>query len=211
MMPPLMSNHGNFIVSLGNVCRWLATQGRGARRRDLSGLCRRRSAVRRGRRGRRRRHRRHGHRQGRQAQSRASPAAWSCAPNTRCSPKARAAACRRQLIARFGLDDGREPQKFGIGLKELWQVAPEQAPAGAGAALVRLAARQLAPAAARSSITSTTIWCRSASSSISTTTIRISSPFEEFQRFKTHPLVARHVRRRQAHLPMARARITEGG
>ena len=25
-MPPLMSNHGNFIVSLGNVCRWLATK-----------------------------------------------------------------------------------------------------------------------------------------------------------------------------------------
>jgi electron-transferring-flavoprotein dehydrogenase len=24
MMPPLMNNHGNFIVSLGNVCRWLA-------------------------------------------------------------------------------------------------------------------------------------------------------------------------------------------
>src|SRR5260370_39894946 len=25
LMPPLMNNHGNFIVSLGNVCRWLAT------------------------------------------------------------------------------------------------------------------------------------------------------------------------------------------
>ncbi|MEO8686435.1 MAG: NAD(P)/FAD-dependent oxidoreductase, partial [Devosia sp.] len=25
IMPPLMSNHGNFIVSLGNVCKWLAT------------------------------------------------------------------------------------------------------------------------------------------------------------------------------------------
>src|ERR1700674_1032141 len=24
VMPPLMSNHGNFVVSLGNVCRWLA-------------------------------------------------------------------------------------------------------------------------------------------------------------------------------------------
>src|SRR5690606_7441169 len=24
MMPPLMSNHGNYIGSLGNVCRWLA-------------------------------------------------------------------------------------------------------------------------------------------------------------------------------------------
>jgi len=29
MMPPLMSNHGNFLVSLGNVCRWLATKAEG--------------------------------------------------------------------------------------------------------------------------------------------------------------------------------------
>src|SRR5690606_31880557 len=26
MMPPLMSNHGNYVVSLGNVCRWLAAK-----------------------------------------------------------------------------------------------------------------------------------------------------------------------------------------
>src|SRR5437868_10527369 len=26
LMPPLMSNHGNFVVSLGNVCRWLAAR-----------------------------------------------------------------------------------------------------------------------------------------------------------------------------------------
>ena len=26
MMPPLMNNHGNYIVSLGNVCRWLGEQ-----------------------------------------------------------------------------------------------------------------------------------------------------------------------------------------
>ena len=26
LMPPLMNNHGNYIVSLGNVCRWLATK-----------------------------------------------------------------------------------------------------------------------------------------------------------------------------------------
>src|SRR5262245_32125972 len=26
MMPPLMSNHGNYVVSLGNVCRWLAAR-----------------------------------------------------------------------------------------------------------------------------------------------------------------------------------------
>src|ERR1700759_3041286 len=29
LMPPLMSNHGNFIVSLGNVCRWLASKAEG--------------------------------------------------------------------------------------------------------------------------------------------------------------------------------------
>src|SRR5258705_9679058 len=26
MLPPLMNNHGNYVVSLGNVCRWLATK-----------------------------------------------------------------------------------------------------------------------------------------------------------------------------------------
>src|SRR5499426_1088831 len=26
LLPPLMSNHGNYIVSLGNVCRWLASK-----------------------------------------------------------------------------------------------------------------------------------------------------------------------------------------
>ena len=26
LLPPLMSNHGNYIVSMGNVCRWLAGQ-----------------------------------------------------------------------------------------------------------------------------------------------------------------------------------------
>src|SRR5690348_1417655 len=26
LLPPLMNNHGNYIVSLGNVCRWLAKQ-----------------------------------------------------------------------------------------------------------------------------------------------------------------------------------------
>ena len=31
-----------------------------------------------------------------------------------------------QLIERFDLAQGRQPQKYGIGLKELWQVAPEQ-------------------------------------------------------------------------------------
>jgi electron-transferring-flavoprotein dehydrogenase len=31
-----------------------------------------------------------------------------------------------QLIARYALDQGRDPQKFGIGIKELWELAPEK-------------------------------------------------------------------------------------
>ncbi|MEO1040046.1 MAG: electron transfer flavoprotein-ubiquinone oxidoreductase [Pseudomonadota bacterium] len=31
----------------------------------------------------------------------------------------------KKAIARFGLDEGREPQKYGIGMKELWRVKPE--------------------------------------------------------------------------------------
>src|SRR5690606_1942606 len=32
----------------------------------------------------------------------------------------------KALIDRFRLDEGREPQKYGLGLKELWEVAPQR-------------------------------------------------------------------------------------
>ena len=47
----------------------------------------------------------------------------------------------KELIRRFALDEGREPGKFGIGLKELWEVEPAQPQARARAAFLRLAAR----------------------------------------------------------------------
>ena len=104
----------------------------------------------------------------------------------------------KQLIARFELDDGREPQKYGIGLKEIWQVAPDKHRPGLVQHTLRLAARRRAPAAARSSITTTTnlvsvgfvVHLNYANPTL--------SPFDEFQRFKTHPLIARHLRGRQA-------------
>ena len=46
-MPPLMSNHGCYIGSLGALTRWLAEQAEAPRRRDLSGLLRRRCDLRR--------------------------------------------------------------------------------------------------------------------------------------------------------------------
>ena len=42
--PPQMHNHGNYIVSLGNVVRWLGHQAEASGRRDLSRFRRRRTA-----------------------------------------------------------------------------------------------------------------------------------------------------------------------
>jgi electron-transferring-flavoprotein dehydrogenase len=36
----------------------------------------------------------------------------------------------RQLIAHYKLDEGRDPQSYGIGIKELWEVAPDKAQPG---------------------------------------------------------------------------------
>ena len=65
LMPPLMSNHGNFIVSLGNVCRWLATKAEALGVEIYPGFAAAEVLFGDRRRGGRRRHRRHGRRQGR--------------------------------------------------------------------------------------------------------------------------------------------------
>ena len=104
----------------------------------------------------------------------------------------------KQVIARFGLDQGREPQKYGIGIKELWRIDPAKHQAGPRAALLRLAALVATPAAAPSSITiedNQVVVGFVIHLNYKNPTL---SPFDEFQRFKTHPMVARHLRGRQA-------------
>ncbi len=95
----------------------------------------------------------------------------------------------QELMQKFNLRDGVDPQKYGIGIKELWQVAPDKHQQGLVAAQPGLAARPERPAAARSSITSATAWSRSASSSHLNYENPHLSPFDEFQRFKTHPAI----------------------
>ena len=75
----------------------------------------------------------------------------------------------KELIRRFALDEGREPQKVRHRPEGAVGGRPGKAPAGPRPALLRLAARHTAPAAARSSITSTKTSWRSASSCTSTT------------------------------------------
>jgi electron-transferring-flavoprotein dehydrogenase len=123
MMPPLMSNHGNYIVSLGNVCRWLATKAEAAGVEiypgfaaaevlyDANGAV---TGVATGDMG-----------IGKDGEPKDS---FTRGMELRAKYTLFAEGARgnltRTLISRFNLDVDREPQKFGLGLKELWQVAP---------------------------------------------------------------------------------------
>jgi electron-transferring-flavoprotein dehydrogenase len=125
MMPPLMSNHGNYIVSLGNVVRWLGEQATGLgvdiypefaaseALYDDSGAV---VGVATGDKG-----------IGKDGKptDRFQRGMELRARYTVIAEGARGSLAKT-LIARFGLDKGREPQKYGLGLKELWEVAPEK-------------------------------------------------------------------------------------
>ena len=183
-------------------------EGRSARCRNLSGLCRRRGLVRE-RRGRRHRHRRHGDRQGRPSQAR-------LCPRHGAARQIHAVRRRRARQPDQGADrtlrpaQGHEPQKFGIGLKELWQVAPEQTPqagwcstrfgwpldnrTGGGSFLYHFDDNLVA--------VGFVVHLNYRNPYL--------SPFEEFQRFKTHPLVRDTFAGGKRICYGARA-ITEGG
>ncbi len=124
LFPPLMSNRGNYIVSLANLCKWLATQAeslgveiypgfpahelivdgdvvKGVITGDLG-------VAKDG-------HHKDGYTPGMELRGK----------YTFFAEGARGS-LSKQLCARFGLQDGREPQKFGIGLKELWELPATQ-------------------------------------------------------------------------------------
>src|SRR6195256_5709841 len=125
MMPPLMSNHGNYVVSLGNVCRWLATKAEGLgveiypgfaavevlfdANGAVAGIATGDMGV-----------AKDGHHKDSFTRGMELRAKYTLfAEGARGS-------LTKSLLQRFGLAESREPQKFGLGLKELWQVAPQQ-------------------------------------------------------------------------------------
>jgi len=125
MMPPLMSNHGNFIVSLGEVCRWLGRTAEGlgveiypgfAAAEVLFGANGEVLGVATGDMG-----------VGKNGEHKPS---FTRGMELRAKYTLFAEGARghlsKALIARYGLDRDRQPPKFGIGLKELWQVAPDK-------------------------------------------------------------------------------------
>jgi electron-transferring-flavoprotein dehydrogenase len=125
LMPPLMSNHGNYIVSLGNLCRWLGEQAAELGVEIYPGFAAAEVL-----------HDANGAvigvatgdmgigKDGRPT-DRFTRGMELKGKYTIVSEGARGS-LSKELMARFGLQQGRQPQKFGIGLKELWEVQPDK-------------------------------------------------------------------------------------
>ncbi len=141
LLPPLMSNHGNYIASLGDLCRWLAQQAEAlgveiypgfAAAEVLYGESGEVRGVATGDMG--------------VARDGSHKPAYQPGMELRARYTLFAEGCRgslsQALMQRFALRDGIDPQKYGIGIKELWQVAPAAAPPGARRAQPGMAARQ---------------------------------------------------------------------
>ncbi len=123
-MPPLMNNHGNYIVSLGLVCRWLAEKAEALGVEIYPGfaatevLYDENGAVR-------------GVATGDMGVERNGEPGPNFTRGMELIGKyvligeGARGSLAKQLIARFDLQKDREPQKYGIGLKELWEVKPE--------------------------------------------------------------------------------------
>jgi electron-transferring-flavoprotein dehydrogenase len=125
LLPPLMGNHGNYIVSLGEVCRWLASKAEAAGVEiypgfaaaevlyddggAVAGIATGDMGI---------------GKDGRPKEN-FTRGMELRAKYTLFAEGARGS-LTKELLKRYALGAECQPQKFGIGLKELWQVAPEK-------------------------------------------------------------------------------------
>ena len=185
--PPQMNNHGNYIVSLGNLCRWLGEQAESLGVEIYPGfaaaelLCDEDGRI-------------TGVATGDLGVGRdGSPTdRYQPGMELRARQTVFAEGCRgsltRELMERFGLRQGVQPQTYGIGIKELWEIDPSRHQPGlvvhtvgwpldrntyGGSFLYHLDGNQVA--------VGFVIGLDYSNPHL--------SPFEEFQRFKTHPAI----------------------
>jgi len=207
-MPPLMSNHGCYIGSLGALCRWLAEQAEAlgveiypgfavtdvifGANGEVEGVITGDMGV---------------ARDGSHKDS-YTPGIALTGKYTLFAEGARGS-LSKMLIRKLGLDTESGPQKFGIGLKELWEVPAEkhkpglvqhtmgwplEDKTGGGSFLYHFGERLLS--------VGFVVHLDYANPYL--------NPFKEFQRAKTHPLIRSHLEGGKRIAYGARA-LTEGG
>jgi len=208
LMPPLMNNHGNYIASLGNVCRWLAEQAtelgveiypgfaaaevlyhddgsvKGIATGDM-GIAK------------------DGHHKDSFTEGMELHGKYTFfAEGVRGS-------LSKMLFEKFKLRDGVDPQKFGIGIKELWEIDPAKHKPGL------VVHSQGWPLDKNTGGGSFMYHMEDNLVSVGFV-IHLNyenpylSPFDEFQRFKTHPKVRPYFEGGKRLVYGARA-INEGG
>lgn len=208
LLPPLMNNHGNYIISLGKLCRWLATEAenlgvdlfpgfnaheviystdgsvRGVITGDM-GVARDGSHK-----------------------PNFSDGIELLAKYTLIAEGTRGSLAK-QLEQKFHLRSDAEPQKYGLGFKEIWQIDPAhhqqgkvvhtlgwplKNDTGGGGFIYHLEDNKVA--------VGFVVHLNYQNPYL--------NPFEEFQRFKTHPSIKPLLENGQRHAYGARA-INEGG
>ena len=208
MMPRLMNNHGNYIVSLGNVCRWLAEKAEALGVEIFPGFAAAELVY-----------------NGDGGVIGVATGDMGVGKDGKPGPnfergmallgkyvligEGARGSLAKQLIAKYSLDKDCEPPKFGIGLKELWEVKPENHhqgvvqhsfgwpldnKTGGGSFLYHLEDNQVA--------VGFVLHLNYKNPYL--------SPFGEFQKFKTHPSIAPIFEGAKRISYGARA-ITEGG
>ncbi len=207
-MPTLMNNHGNYIVSMGNVCRWMAEQAEEMGVEVFPGMaC---SGLVYGDNGEVR-----GVIAGEFGKNADGTPSDAYEPGMELLGKyvllgeGVRGSLSKEVIARYELDKNSEPQKYGLGMKEIWEIDPEKHREG--------------------SVTHTMGWPLNSNAGGGSFIYHLDNnqvyvgfvvhlnyenphlfPYMEFQRFKHHPMVAKLLEGGKRIAYGARA-ISEGG
>jgi electron-transferring-flavoprotein dehydrogenase len=208
-LPAPVHNDGNYIVSMGNVCRWLAEQAENMGIEVYPGFAAAEllfnddGSVK-------------GVATGDMGISAEGEQKDSYMPGMELHAKYTlfAEGCRghlgKELIAHFGLDEGKDPQHYGIGIKEVWQIKPGLHEEGK-------VIHGLGWPLSESGSSGGAFMYHAENNEVYIgliTDLNYSnpnvSPFEEFQRWKTHPKTAKYLEGAERLAYGARA-LAKGG
>ncbi len=208
LLPKVQQNHNNYIISLANLCRWLAEQAEGLGVEIFPGfpaseiLCNDDGSVK-------------GVATQDMGLDKNGEKKDSYEPGMELHAKVTifAEGCRghlgKQLINKFELNKGKDPQQYGIGFKEIWEISEDQHQEGlvmhtagwpldnqtyGGSFMYHAENKQI--------FLGYVIGLDYKNPHL--------SPFDEFQRFKTHPAIKKYIEKGKRISYGARALI-EGG
>ncbi len=190
LVPKTMHNSGNFIVSMGNLCRWLASQAEALGIDIFPGFAAASLII--------EDHVVKGVITGDMGLDRAGQAKASFTPGMELRAKYTlfAEGCRghlgKELIERYQLDKGKTPQHYALGFKEIWDIDPNKHQAG----LVLHSAGW--PLNAQTS-GGGYLYHAQDNQVVVGLIVDLNysnpylSPFDEFQRYKQHPVISQYL------------------